>query len=382
VSRPSLPSLVTLIGFVSFIVIAALVAMFGPSLPEIQRSFSKSETEAGFILTAHFVGTIVGTFASTVLQRRVRLRERFILAALMVVAGSWLVALTPSWWLFLAATALRGFGAGVIFTDVNGLFANGFGSRSTAMLSLVNASYGAGAFLGPVLVGLLPGSFRTPMLIGSVGTFVLLALAFFIPKLEPLVAEKQKETTRGNGSPVVLTLFLVALFTSGSVENALGTWLATHLQADGFNKQFAANVTGFYWGAQTIARVLMAPLALRLSAKQLLLIGLVLEVIALALAHNPSLRVAAYILAGVGVAAPFTAGIAWLNHALPSLRVATSLGLIASLSGAAMMSPVTGRLIGVFSADILPTAMLLMTVVGLIAVLMLWWMTSRSKAQG
>ena len=373
-SRPSLPPLITFIGFVSFIIVAALVAMFGPSLPEIQRTFSKSETEAGFILTAHFVGTFIGTFGSSLLQRSLSLRSRFVIAAVMIVAGSFLVAVTSSWALFLVATTLRGLGAGVLFTDINGLFANGFGSRSTAMLSLVNAAYGAGSFLGPVLVGLMSGSFRTPMLIGSVGSLTVLARASFTPRFRSVSEARQGRMVR-SWSPVLLTLFLVALFASGSVETTLGTWLATQLQADGFSKQVAANVTGFYWGAQTVARVLMAPLALRFSAKQLLLVGFVLEVLALALAHVPSLRVAAYILAGVGVAFPFTAGIAWLNQALPGLRVATMLGLVASLSGAAVMSPVTGQLIGVFSADVLPTTMLLLTLIGLTAVVILWVLT-------
>lgn len=374
-SSKSLPPLITLIGFVSFIIVAALVAMFGPSLLEIQSKFSLSETEAGFILTAHFVGTFVGTFVATVLQRSLSLRGRFIIAAVMIVVGSWLVALTPSWTLFLAATALRGLGAGVLFTDVNGLFATGFGSRSTAMLSLVNAAYGAGSFLGPVLVGALPSSFRTPMLIGAVASLIIFALALFTPRLEPPPSEAQKGMMTVGWSPVLLTLFLVALFASGSVESTLGTWLATQLQTDGFSKQFAANVTGFYWGAQTIARVLMAPLALRFSARQLLLVGFLLEVLSMALAHIPSLRIAAYILAGVGVAAPFTAGIAWLNQALPGLRVATMLGLIASLSGAASMSPITGQLISVFSANVLPTAMLVLTLVGLTSVVILWVLT-------
>ncbi len=376
VSRPSLPALITLIGFVSFIIVAALVAMFGPSLLEIQSKFSLNETELGFILTAHFVGTFVGTFGSSLLQRSLSLRSRFIIAAVMIVVGSWLVALTSSWTLFLGATALRGIGAGVLFTDINGLFATGFGSRSTAMLSLVNAAYGAGSFLGPVLVGILPGSFRTPMLVGSVGTLSILVLAFFTPRLG-LVSEAQQGTTTGSWSPVLLTLFLIALFASGSVETTLGTWLATQLQANGFSKQFAANMTGIYWGAQTIARVLMAPLALKFSAKQLLLVGFLLEVLSMALAHVPSLRVVAYVLAGVGVAFPFTAGIAWLNTALPGLRSATMLGLVASLSGAAVMSPVTGQMIRVFSADVLPSVMFVLAVVGLVAVIGLFTQTSR-----
>jgi MFS transporter, FHS family, glucose/mannose:H+ symporter len=375
VSAKSLSPLITVIGFASFIVIAALVAMFGPSLPELQRTFSLSEAEAGLVLTAHFVGTFAGTLTGAVLQKRLSLRSRFLLAGVAIAAGSWLVALTPLWLLFLGASALRGFGAGVLFTDINGLFASGFASRSTAMLSLVNAAYGAGSFLGPVLVGTLPGSFRVPMLIGAGFSLIIIVLALFTPETEPPCSEVQKEKVTGASSPVLLGLFLLCLFASGGVENTLGTWLATQLQADGFSKQFAANMTGFYWGAQTLGRILMAPLALRFSAKQLLLAGFLLEALALSLAHVPSLRIVAYVLAGLGVAAPFTAGLAWLSQALPGLRVATTLGLVASLSGAASMSPVTGQLIGVFSANVLPTAMLALTLIGLTAVIALVFIT-------
>jgi hypothetical protein len=81
----------------------------------------------------------------------------------------------------------------------------------------------------------------------------------------------------------------------------------------------------------------------------------------------------------VGVAAPFTAGIAWLNQALPGLRIATMLGLVASLSGAASMSPITGQLIGVFSANVLPTVMLVLTLIGLTSVVVLWVLTRRKN---
>ncbi len=378
-SSKSLPTLITVTGFLTFGVAAALVAMYGPSLPELQRVFSLSEAEAGLVVSAHFVGTFVGTLSSAVLQSKLKLRSRFVLAAVLIAASSWLLALTSSWLLFLLAAALRGVGAGVLFTDINWLFSTGFGSRSTAMLSLVNAAYGAGSFLGPVLVGALPGSFRVPMLVGAVLSLMIVVLTLFTPEHETPSSGQHKNMSSEGSSYFTLTLFLVTLFASGGVENTLGTWLATQLLAEGFNKQIAANITGFYWGAQTIGRVLMAPLALRFSAGQLLLAGFLLETLALSLAHVPSLRIVAYVLAGLGVAAPFTAGLAWLNQALPSLRFATTFGLVASLSGAALMSPLTGQLIGLFSAKVLPTAMLVLTLVGLMAVLVLWVLTGRKN---
>jgi MFS transporter, FHS family, glucose/mannose:H+ symporter len=353
--------------------VAALVAMYGPSLPELQRMFSVSESESGFIVSAHFMGTFMGTLSAAVLQSRLKLRSRFVLATVLIASSSWLLALTPNWTLFLLAAGVRGFGAGVLFTDINGLFATGFGSRSTAMLSLVNAAYGAGSFMGPILVGALPGSFRLPILVGAVLSLIIVVLAVFTPKLESISSTAQTKTSSAQTSYVVLTLFLFTLFASGGVENTLGTWLATQLQADGYSKQTAANITGFYWGAQTIGRVLLAPLALRFSAAQLLLGGFGLEALALSLAHVPSLRIIAYVLAGFGVASLFTAGLAWLAQTLPGLRVATTLGLAASLLGAASMSPLTGQFIAVFSANVLPTAMLGLTLFGLILVGVLWW---------
>jgi MFS transporter, FHS family, glucose/mannose:H+ symporter len=377
----TLPGPLTLIGFVSFTVVAALVAMYGPSLPELQNVFSVNETEAGFIVSAHFIGTFIGTLTSAFLQTTLTLRFRFILATILIAASSWLLALTPSWAVFLIAAGLRGFGAGVLFTDINGLFATGFGSRSTAMLSLVNAAYGAGSFLGPILVGVLPGSFQTPMLIGAGISLLLVFLAVFTPNYAVLTPKTKTGETKGQSGLLMLALFLLTLFASGGVENTLGTWLATQLLADGYSKQLAANVTGFYWGAQTVGRILLAPLALRFSAKQLLVGGFLLEALALALAHAPSLRILAYVLAGLGVASLFTAGLAWLAQSLSGLRVATTLGLAASLLGAATMSPLTGTLIDSFSANILPTAMLALTIVALIIVAVLWRLTKGIKAE-
>jgi MFS transporter, FHS family, glucose/mannose:H+ symporter len=367
-----LPPLLTLMGFVSFTVVAALVAMYGPSLPELQQSFGISEAGVGFVVSAHFIGTFLGTLVSALLQPLLTLRTRLVVATILIAAGSWLLALTPSWTLFLLAAGLRGFGAGVLFTDINGLFATGFASRSTAMLSLVNAAYGAGSFLGPILVGVLPGSFRTPMLVGASASLVLVVFAAFTPTHAVLLPRAKVQTRSGKTNRLVLTLFLLTLVASGGVENTLGTWLATHLLADGYSKQLAANVTGYYWGAQTLGRVLLAPLALRFSARQLLAGGFALEALALALAHAPSLRLVAYVLAGLGVASLFTAALAWLAQSLPEMRLATTLGLAASLLGAATMSPFTGKLIDLSSANILPTTMLVLTCLGLVLVAVLW----------
>lgn len=58
--------------------------------------------------------------------------------------------------LSLVAALLLGLGFGGIDYGLNVLFAEGFGHRSTAMLNILNAHFGVGAVIGPLVIGWLP----------------------------------------------------------------------------------------------------------------------------------------------------------------------------------------------------------------------------------
>jgi MFS transporter, FHS family, glucose/mannose:H+ symporter len=360
----SLPRQITINGFTSFILIAALVAMYGPSFPALQDYFGISEVQAGFSLSAHFIGTLVGTL-SVALLNRFQLRSRLLICSSIFVMGSFVIAFAPTWSIFLAATAVRGFGAGLYFSDINAQFATGFGKRSAAMLGLVNAAYGAGSFIGPMVIGFFAGDFRVPFMLGAGLSLIMVVLAFLSPNSDA----KSKGSARQGSAPYgLLALFMLMLFCSGSVENGLGAWMATHLIDKGVSPQRAATYTGMYWAAETVGRVLMTPLALRLTPAQLLLAGFSLEAVLLGLAHLSGFTVSTYILAGFSVAPLFTSGLAWMVRALPGFTLATTFGLAGSLVGAALTSPVLGTLIGRFSPGVLPISLLLVTLLGLAVV--------------
>jgi MFS transporter, FHS family, glucose/mannose:H+ symporter len=358
---PSLPKAITFNGFIGFALIAMLVAMFGPSFPSLQAHFGVNETQVGFSLTAHFIGTFIGTMSAAALQR-IELRSRLLFCSSIFVLGSFIIAFAPTWFIFLAGTAFRSIGAGLYFTDINALFASGFGKRSASMLGLVNAAYGAGSFLGPILVGYFSGDYRTPFILGSFLSLIMLLLAFISPNVETKSQTQSKNFVAPYG---LIALFMLMLFCSGSIENGLGAWMTRHFVDQGLSLQTAANYTGMYWAAETIGRVLMTPLALRLSPFQLLVAGFSLEAILLALADVSGFIVPAYVLAGVSVAPLFTSGLVWMASTMPGFRMATTLGLLGSLVGAASMSPVLGQLIERFSSQILPSSLLGVTLLGL-----------------
>jgi MFS transporter, FHS family, glucose/mannose:H+ symporter len=370
---PSLPRQITINGFVSFSLIAALVAMFGPSFPSLQDHFGVSEGQAGLSLSTHFAGTLLGTL-SVAMVRGFQLRYRLLICSSVFVLGSFILAFAPIWSIFLAGTALRGFGAGLYFSDINALFATGFGKRSAAMLGLVNAAYGAGSFIGPLIVGFFAGNFRTPFALGAFLSLVLMVLAFLSPNIEASSEVLVRQTSAPYG---LVALFMLMLFCSGSIENGLGAWMATHLIDEGVSTQSAATYTGMYWAAETVGRVLMTPLALYLTPVQLLLAGFSLEAILLGLANLSGFTVSMYILAGFSVAPLFTSGLAWMARALPGLSMATTLGLAGSLLGAALTSPLLGSFIERFSSSVLPSSLLVVTLLGLVVVLAISVLTQR-----
>jgi fucose permease len=258
--------------------------------------------------------------------------------------------------------AFRGFGSGLYFTDINSLFATGFGKRSAAILGLVNAAYGAGSFLGPIVIGLFMGDYKTPFILGSFFSLLLLGLALFSPNIESSYKPKTKQSVTPYG---LIALFMLMLFCSGSIENGLGAWMTTHLVSQGVSTQYAANINGIYWAAETIGRILMTPLALRFSPFQLIWVGFALEAVLLVLAQVSGFTISAYVLCGFSVAPLFTSGLVWMAKTMPALSMATTFGLIGSLLGAAITSPLLGKLIEYYSPDVLPVSLLGITLMGL-----------------
>jgi fucose permease len=363
----SAPLPLTATGFFSFIVTGALTAMVGPLLLEVRQRFGISEATAGLLVSSFFVGTFVITIIMALWPGWLVMRSRLLLATGLIAASTFLMALAPDWPLFVLASGLRGVGAGLLFVDVNGFFARGFASRGAAMLSLVNAAYGMGSFAGPLLVAVLPGNYQVPLWVGGGLSLVVVALAWLIPKgfeLPKVEAPVQVHSPAASNQ-IAIALFMALLALSGAIETSLGTWIATGLVADGYSKSFAANITALYWAGQTIGRVVLAPLALGYSARQLLLGGLALIALALMLVQFPSLRVLGYVLAGFGIATPFSSGLTWLAQTFPGLKSATTLGLTGSLLGGTLGPPMVGLLITSYSAQILPSAVLTMALAGL-----------------
>lgn len=158
-----------------FVVIGALQALYGPAIPAFRTRFGVSPSVAGLALSAEFTGALVGIVIYHLLRPLAGDRRLLVICYAVMALGASLFAISPQWPMALAASLITGFGSGGIDYGLNRLFATGFGRRSTAMLNLLNAHFGVGAVVGPVLIGAV-GAARFPWLFGGVAAASLLLI--------------------------------------------------------------------------------------------------------------------------------------------------------------------------------------------------------------
>jgi fucose permease len=333
--------------------------MYGPTIPAFRSTFHISAAAAGLLLSGHFAGSLVGTLAPGFLPGRLR-SPRLVAGASVVcfALGCLVIAAAPTWPAAVAGAVIVGAGWGGLVIAFNHLFASGFGVRSAAMLTLLNAVYGIGAIIGPAAVGLLAaGHFRGPFLTAGVAALALLPLTVAVPDREISPPEAD---AAGVASPVgsrnVLIAFVAGLFLYGGLEAGLGAWMATHLIATGLSVAAAATVTSLFWAAYTVARLMAASLSLVVTPQRLVLacVGAVSAVVLLA-RIGPAAPIV-YAVCGLLVGPVFPMCLAWSGRVLYASHRITAYIISGDLLGGVLLSFLLGRLITATGPDVVPFA--------------------------
>src|ERR1039457_3563565 len=269
---------VTAAGFAVFLLLGVVIASYGPSTPHITERFTVSVSIAGLIVSANFLGEVIGLMALGLTHARWTLGDRLAVGTSLFGGGLLAAAAAPTWPLLLLAVFVLGIGAGGLVVLINLYFATRFGRRSPAMLGLVNTAYGVGTFIGSALVALTRGY---SIVFGVVGVGVLLCLAFLRRAVDAATApELGPPPLNARTLGLVITFALMLLVYEG-LEAGIGTWEATDLVSLGASAQFAAGATSVYWGAFTLGRVITAPLAVRWAPQRILVPSFIVSTVLL-----------------------------------------------------------------------------------------------------
>jgi MFS transporter, FHS family, glucose/mannose:H+ symporter len=296
----------------SFFLMGMVVAAYGPLLEHLTQRFGVSLPVAGATISVHFAGSLPGVFVAMRTLARMPGRATIAVGTAIVGAGLLLIAVAPTWPLFLAGVFIVGFGFGGLVLALNQLVAYSEGRRRAALLNALNAAYSLGAVISPLLVATLAANnFSALYLAGAAVWLVLLAGAVQIRGRLPVAAGVP-------GRPGALVLIFVgAIVLYVGLENAIGGWMASHLESTGLSPTAAATLTSAFWLALVIGRVLMVAVPSRVPEARIVLVAAACSALALLVAVEPSLAAAGYVLAGLAIAPIFPTAVVWLARKNP-----------------------------------------------------------------
>jgi EmrB/QacA subfamily drug resistance transporter len=132
------------------------IAIVGPALPAIRRSFELGERDVAWVFTIYVLFNLLGTPILAGLSDRLGRRPIYMLAIGLFTAGSLLAGLSGEYWLLLVGRAVQGFGGGGIFPVASAVIWSAYPPQVRGrMLGLLGAVFGIAFLIGPVLGGVL-----------------------------------------------------------------------------------------------------------------------------------------------------------------------------------------------------------------------------------
>lgn len=134
-------------GIASFVLMGAGQSLYGPALPAFSRSFGVGLGVAGMMVSAHWIGCAVGVAGMFLFGARITPRHVLVLMGL----GSAMIAAGLGWYISLLGAVVFGAGYGCATVVFNPRVLRAFGPRGPAMVSLLNATFGIGAIIAPLV---------------------------------------------------------------------------------------------------------------------------------------------------------------------------------------------------------------------------------------
>jgi MFS transporter, FHS family, glucose/mannose:H+ symporter len=235
-----------LVGVVSFVMMGAGASIYGPALPEFQRTFGIGEQAAGFLISAHWVGCAFGVAAMYVKGEAWGPRH----ALAPMAAGAGLVMLQAGFAVTLLGALLFGAGYGAATAVFNPRILRAYGARGASMLSLMNATFAFGAIVIPLVFVWLGRSI--PWTFGLVA--VVAVLGFMAAGLVPAGgAGAARAEGRFNARPWLMCLAVVSI----GLEASLIGLGPTALIATGVGEDDAARLLSAFFVAFLVARIVL-----------------------------------------------------------------------------------------------------------------------------
>ncbi|MCD4753182.1 MAG: MFS transporter [Anaerolineaceae bacterium] len=276
--------------FLAILTLGFIGLVKSATLPDLAQRADVNISQITYILTLGSIGFMIGTVLGG------RFYDRFpghkLLAGAMLLAALMMgiIPFLNSLWLMLIIFFILGIAHGLIEVGGNTLILWVHGKNSGPYMSALHFFFGVGAFLSPLLVGIVvqqtgefDWSYWLIMLI-----IVPIALFFaLIPS--PTIREEPEKNPKSMANRTIntntwLIIFLALfLFLYVGTEAAFSDWIFTYAKVRLPQEIIARayQLTSAFWIAMTIGRLVSIPLSIKIDARLLLTLDVFGRIISL-----------------------------------------------------------------------------------------------------
>ncbi|MBW4030365.1 MAG: MFS transporter [Acidobacteria bacterium] len=350
-----------------FILVGATSSLFGPLLVTFSHHFHVSLAAAGEVLSIYFVGALIGVLPGWWGLKHTTGRRVLSTSLVIVAAGTLASGLVHSWNLYLASIFLLGLGFGSLDMSLNVLLSRTAAEGRAHRLSFVNAGYGLGAVICPLVVVVVhPQNF--PGIFITIAVIALLLTSFnggvHAPPLKAEVLQSQITAAKAQRWPILLS-FIGAYVFYVALETSASGWMSSQLQRGGFSTSTGSLVTAAFWVGMTIGRSVGGPLHRIFSERKLILGGLSLAIVADLVGTSNHAALVSYPLLGLILASVFPMGLMWYSRLVPFDSDGITIILFAMMAGGVIGPGGVSLLVSHFGVHVIPLAFAGLAVVDL-----------------
>ena len=331
---------------IGFAFSGVVTTLLGPLLPVLSSKWALSDTQAGYLFVAQFLGSTVGVILCGVFISRRGFRRSLQVGYGLLAAGMAALGIM-AWPALLGAVSCYGLGLGLTLPATNVLVSEMNPQRRAAALSVLNLLWSIGAVVSPPLVAalILPGA-RTGRLLGLAAMCAGVALC--LPQERASAGDRSSDGRVAarfrlhDGLPRLTAVFGAMFFLYVGAENAVAGWAATLAhrlsQAPGVSWELAPSL---FWFALLLGRAVTPKVLRHVPEPKLCLAGLLTACLGVAALLASNTVLGAFIgvsLAGLGLASVFPILIAALTRRFGSsaYQVAGPMFALAGLGGAVL----------------------------------------------
>lgn len=341
--------------FGGMLLIGALEALYGPSLIRLVERFEASPSAVGIVISAHFIGGLVGVLASQSVHARIGNKSLLTIAYLLLLLGSMGFAWAPSLALAITASAAAGLGFGGLDYAFSHLFAVAFGSGAGKMLNLLHGFFGIGAILAPLAVAVFGPEHYPIYFTGFAVLTLVTALGIrgvrsyptqgvSVKDAAPNVSSMALPTAAGQRiSFIVGFAGMICIFVFHvAVGSGIGSWEATYLTHGGISVEQAAAATSLFWFSMTASRFVLAAAIRRLRSGIAVTLSCTLMMSGTAIALIPGFAVFGLAVAGFAIGPIFPTALAWASHLFGGRSWVSGSLIATSMLGGIVFPPLLG----------------------------------------